>query len=62
MARKGVAKTDETMLCQTPGIEQVTLTTNGVFLKEKLPVLQQAGVHSVNISLDTMDRGSNIRS
>ena len=55
LVRKGVEKLAE-MLCQTPGIEQVALTTNGVFLKEKLPVLQQAGVHSVNISLDTMDR------
>lgn len=39
-----------------PGIEKVTLTTNGVLLEERLAALIAAGVDGINISLDTMDR------
>lgn len=39
-----------------PGVESVTLTTNGIFLKEKLNGLISAGLDSVNISLDTLNR------
>lgn len=39
-----------------PGVEEVTLTTNGVLLAEKLPALCKAGVSKINISLDTLDR------
>lgn len=38
-----------------PGIEKVTLTTNGILLKEQLPDLVAAGLDAVNISLDTLD-------
>ncbi len=38
------------------GIEQVTMTTNGVLLAELLPELLDNGLDAVNISLDTMDR------
>jgi cyclic pyranopterin phosphate synthase len=38
-----------------PGTEQVTLTTNGIELSEKLLALIDAGLDAVNISLDTMD-------
>ncbi len=38
-----------------PGIEQVTLTTNGILLKEQLPKLVEAGIDAINISLDTTD-------
>ena len=38
-----------------PGIRQVTLTTNGILLKEQLPGLMEAGLDAVNISLDTLD-------
>lgn len=38
-----------------PQIEQVTLTTNGVLLKEKMKELADAGIGSINISLDTRD-------
>jgi cyclic pyranopterin phosphate synthase len=34
---------------------QLAITTNGIRLHEFLPSLQQAGVHSLNISLDTLD-------
>ena len=40
-----------------PGIETVTLTTNGILLEKELPALIQAGLDAVNISLDTMDGG-----
>ncbi len=39
-----------------PGIEHVTLTTNGVLLEENLSALIDLGVDGVNISLDTLDR------
>ena len=39
-----------------PGIEQVTMTTNGVFLPEKLEALTRAGLDGINISIDTLDR------
>lgn len=39
-----------------PGVEQVTLTTNGILLKENLGKLLEAGIDGVNISLDTLDR------
>lgn len=38
------------------GIKQVTLTTNGVLLKEKMQQLYESGLDAVNISLDTLDR------
>lgn len=43
------------MLKGTPGIEQVTLTTNGTLLKEKVNELVSKGLDSVNISVDTTD-------
>lgn len=39
-----------------PGIEHVTLTTNGVLLEENLSDLIDLGVDGLNISLDTLDR------
>lgn len=43
-------------LKKLPGIENVTMTTNGVRLKEELPNLLDAGLDAVNISLDTLER------
>lgn len=42
-------------LKKIPGIEQVTLTTNGVLLSEDLPKLIENELDAVNISLDTLD-------
>ena len=42
-------------LKQLDGVEQVTLTTNGTLLAQQLPALIQAGVDSINVSLDTLD-------
>lgn len=38
-----------------PGIEKVTLTTNGILLKEQMKDLVEAGIDAINISLDTLD-------
>ena len=38
-----------------PGIDQVTLTTNGQLLPKYLPRLKEAGVDAINISIDTLD-------
>ncbi len=42
-------------LKRVPGVEQVTLTTNGVLLGDRLRELEAAGVDGINISLDTLD-------
>jgi len=42
------------MLAAIPGIEDIALTTNGVYLAQKAAALKAAGVTRVNISLDTM--------
>ncbi len=38
-----------------PGVEQVTLTTNGILLERDLEKLLDAGVSGINVSLDTLD-------
>ncbi len=43
------------MLKGIEGIEQVTLTTNGVLLEENLPGLAAAGIDGINVSIDTLD-------
>ena len=54
LVRKGV--TDFiAALKRLPGVEEVTLTTNGVRLAELVPALKAAGVDGVNISLDAAD-------
>lgn len=39
-----------------PGIEKVTLTTNGILLSKHMEALSEAGIDAINISLDTLDR------
>ena len=38
------------------GIEEITLTTNGVLLPNKLEQLYRSGIRNINISLDTLDK------
>lgn len=38
------------------GIEQVTLTTNGILLKNQIELLSQSGIDGINISLDTLNK------
>lgn len=44
-----------TRLSQLEGLRQLTLTTNGVLTAPFVPALQNIGVASVNLSLDTLD-------
>ncbi|SFA69149.1 cyclic pyranopterin phosphate synthase [Acetitomaculum ruminis DSM 5522] len=38
------------------GIENITITTNGVLLAENMEGLYKAGIDSINVSLDTLNR------
>lgn len=38
-----------------PGIKNVTLTTNGILLKEQIDGLTKAGIDGINVSLDTLN-------
>lgn len=42
-------------LSKIDGIKDIGLTTNGVFLKRYASELKEAGLHRVNVSLDSMD-------
>lgn len=42
-------------IASTPGIENVSMTTNGVLLPKMADDLKRAGLSRVNISLDTLD-------
>jgi cyclic pyranopterin phosphate synthase len=53
LVRKDAAKIIE-QLSDYP--VELTLTTNGTRLHEFLPVLKNAGIRSINVSLDTLDR------
>ncbi|SNR51625.1 GTP 3',8-cyclase MoaA [Hymenobacter mucosus] len=43
-------------LSEIPGIEELTMTTNGVLTAPHVPELARMGVKAVNLSLDTLDR------
>lgn len=43
-------------LKKIPGIEEVTLTTNGVLLTQQIYALCENGLDAVNVSLDTLSR------
>tara|TARA_B100001250_G_scaffold381146_1_gene373212 strand:- start:618 stop:1658 length:1041 start_codon:yes stop_codon:yes gene_type:complete len=40
---------------ETPGIESVHLTTNGLLLSKHIPELERVGLSGINISLDTLN-------
>lgn len=42
-------------LRRLPGIEEISLTTNGVLLAAQLPALVEAGLARVNVSIDSLD-------
>jgi GTP 3',8-cyclase len=54
LVRKGVVSLVK-MISEIEGIEDFGLTTNGISLEEFALPLAQAGLHRINISLDTMD-------
>ena len=55
LVRKGLADFIRSMRA-IDGVQSVTLTTNGVDLKNQLPALLDAGIDGINLSLDTLDR------
>jgi cyclic pyranopterin phosphate synthase len=44
-------------LVEIPGLSEITLTTNGVFLGSFLETFKAAGIRRINVSLDTLVRG-----
>lgn len=42
-------------VCRTPGIEDVSITTNAVLLEEMARPLFEAGIRRINVSLDTLN-------
>lgn len=45
------------MISQIPGIDQVSLTTNGILLADYAESLRRQGLHAVNVSLDALEPG-----
>jgi cyclic pyranopterin phosphate synthase len=42
-------------IAQTPGIDDISMTTNGLLLERLAPDLKAAGLTRINISIDTLD-------
>lgn len=53
LCRQGLSKLVQ-MLYDVPGINEVTLTTNGILLPQQAQELFDAGIRRVNLSLDTL--------
>jgi len=54
LVRKGITAL-VSMISNIKGIQDLSMTTNGVILKQFADELKEAGLHRVNISLDTID-------
>ena len=54
LVRKGITALVR-MISDIPGINDLSMTTNGVLLKQFAQELRSAGLHRVNISLDTVN-------
>ncbi len=54
LVRRGIV-TLVSMLAQVDGIKDLAMTTNGTLLREFAAPLKNAGLHRLNISLDTLD-------
>lgn len=54
LVRKGIVDLVQS-IHEIEGIEEITMTTNGILLKEHLHALHQAGLKRINLSLDTLD-------
>jgi cyclic pyranopterin phosphate synthase len=53
LLRKGVIDFIEN-LSQLAGLEEVTITTNGVYLKQFAHSLKKSGIYRINVSMDTL--------
>lgn len=54
LVRKGIVNFIS-MLVQIPGIKDLSMTTNGILLKQFAPQLKSAGLQRINVSLDTIN-------
>jgi len=54
LVRRNVVHLVESV-CQLPGLKDVSITTNGVLLKKRGQAIFDAGVHRINVSLDTLN-------
>lgn len=54
LVRKGIVDL-VAMVAQIPGVKDFGLSTNGVNLKKYAKALKEAGLHRVNVSLDTIN-------
>ncbi|NIA15729.1 MAG: radical SAM protein [Nitrospiraceae bacterium] len=54
LVRRGIVSL-VAMLASIDGIRDYALTTNGILLAQLAPPLAEAGLHRVNVSLDTLD-------
>ena len=57
LVRKGVQEFIP-MLTALKGLHDVSLTTNGVYLKDNLEMLKAAGIKRINVSLDSLKRSN----
>ena len=55
LIRKGVQEFIP-MLAALKGINDISLTTNGVYLRDNLEMLKAAGIKRINVSLDSLKR------
>lgn len=55
LVRKGVQEFIP-MLAALKGINDISLTTNGVYLRDNLEMLKAAGIKRINVSLDSLKR------
>lgn len=55
LVRKGVYHFLE-KLAGTEGLQDISLTTNGVLLKDNIHKIKSAGIKRINISIDTLNR------
>ncbi len=43
-------------IAKIPGLEQITITTNGILTAPFLPALKKMGINQINLSLDTLNK------
>lgn len=53
LVRNGIENLIEE-ISEIQGIDEITMTTNGILLKDKLLTLKEAGLSRINLSLDTL--------
>ena len=53
LVRRGIIQFVES-LCATEGLEEITLTTNGILLKDFARALRKCGICRINVSMDTL--------